>query len=426
MSTAAPAPWTSDAFAPNRQPDRELKPYRVKIGDDLYDERPFTSDTSHRYQVYVSGIGAGKTVAGIMRMAAHVNEWNPGELGMVVAPTSLGIKNNILPELAKWGFLDEWDYHGPQSREPGLHAPNGTRILLESAENERKIQRLRGPSIAWFWIDEARLVPEKTWRILLGRLRTGEYLNGFITSTPRGYNWLYEKFHPESDDRIDDLLTVMGIPSHANPHTSVEYRRDVLGDYEGQFRQQEVLGEFVKFAGLVYPWFDRDGQVVGGIESNIRQVFYGVDWGFEPHPACILALAETTEGFSVLECHYEKRNTVKDLAAKADRMQQRHGIGPFFCDPSEPSNIETFRRQGLDARKADNSVTPGIQHVTSVGEHLKVVDTCQPVIDEFNQYQWEEDGEEPDKTNDHAMDALRYGLFTYDQEGALNIGTAFG
>lgn len=439
MSTSS-VPWTDDAFGPGEfyggsEPEKTLSPYRVVVGDDVYDQSQFTANTTHRYHNFTSGIGAGKTVAGIMRVAANVQKWNPGETGMIITPTSLGIKNVIMPELSKWGLLDEWEYRGPQSESPGLHAPNGTRILLESADNDRKIERLRGPSIAWFWMDEAALIPEKAWRICIGRLRAGNYRNAFITTTPKGENWIHDKFHPESPDQLDSVNNVLGVPSYANPHLALDYRRDILSEYEGQFAAQEVRGEFVSMEGLVYPWFDADEHVVADSAglSQITGVYYGVDWGFHPHPAAILAVAETKTGEQfVMAEHYETRNTVDDLAeliagtSTEDGMYDRYGRGPVYCDPSEPSNIETFQRHGIDARKADNSKTPGIQHVTNQSSDLYVHESCQSLINEFGQYRYEDGGDEPIEKEDHALDSLRYALFTHEQQGSVNAGVAFG
>jgi len=435
MSTQASVPWTDESFAPGEQREQsELRPYRVKLGDTIYDQSEFTDDTSHRYHNFTSGIGAGKTVAGVIRAVANAERWNPGEMGMIITPTSLGIKNVILPELSKWGILEYWDYHGPQSEKPGLHIPNGGRILLESADNDRKIERLRGPSMAWFWMDEAALIPEKAWRILTGRLRSGNYRNAFVTTTPKGFNWIHDKF-VDPQTRIDGVNNVVGVPSYANPHLPHDYRTDILGDYGGQFAKQEVLGKFVQFEGLVYPWFDHDEHVIslGEDESladrvgTIQEVFYGVDWGFYPHPAAMIAFARTGKGLTVaLGEHYETRNTVEDLATVGQRMYQQFGRGPMYCDPSEPSNIETFNREGLHAMKADNSIEPGIQHVSSLSDSFRVLDSCQSLINELNQYRYKDGGDEPVDKNDHACDGTRYATFTHQQEGGQNIGVAFG
>lgn len=413
--SAVAQPWTSERFAPGEAEAKRLTPYRVSIGDDTYSQAAFARDTSARYHNFTSGIGAGKTVGFIMRVAANVQRWNPGEMGMVVTPTSLGIKNVILPELAKWGFLDTWEYYGPQSEAPGLHAPNGTRILLESAENDRKIERLRGPSIAWFGIDEPELVAAKAFDILTGRLRTGSYRNAFLTGTPKGFDWVWERFHPDSDDQLDSVANTLGVPSFANPHLPLDYRRDILDEYEDAFYDQEVLGRFVKFEGLVYRWFDR-GEHVGEHEVDTADEWvYGVDFGHS-NPAAIVALARRGDTWTVTETFYERRLTDDDLAAEAVAMVERNGEGRFYCDPSDPGAIHAFNRKGLSATGAVNDITPGIKHVSSMRDDLRVDESCQPLITEFNQYQYPEGDDTKDKpidANNHALDALRYALFTH-------------
>lgn len=434
-STDTDQPWTDALFGPGQLYEgdavaTELSPYRVSIGADTYDQSQFTANTDCRYHNFTSGVGAGKTVAGIIRMLANVQVWNPGETGMIITPTSLGLKNVILPELSKWGILDTWEYRGPQSARPGLHAPNGTRILLESADNDRKIERLRGPTIAWFYMDEAALIPEKAWRILVGRLRAGEYRNAWVTTTPKGKNWIYDKFHPDSPEQLDSVNNVLGVPSYANPHLALDYRTDILDEYTGQFRKQEVEGAFVKPEGLVYPWFSRDEHVVGtdALPASFDRYLYGVDWGFHPHPAAMYAIGVRDGAYWVLAEHYETRNTVSDLAdvlvgsetGSDGGWYDDFGRGKVYCDPSEPANLEQFSRRGIRAKKADNDVEPGIQHVTSQADAIHVHETCQAMINEFNQYQYTDGGDAPLKANDHAMDSLRYCLFTDDR--ALSAG----
>lgn len=387
-------------------------------------QRPFLYGDA-RYYNFTSGIGAGKTVAGIMRAAANVERWNPGETGMILAPTVPALKNVILPELRKWGFLSEWEYRGPGSEQPGLHAPNGARVILESADNQRKIERLRGPSIAWFWIDEAALVPERAWDILTGRLRTGRYRNGFITTTPKGKNWVYERFHPDADHQLDGVTNVLNVSTQSNPHLPDDYREEIVEDYSGRFYEQEVEGAFVGFEGLVYPWFDDDTHVVTSQPDRWDDLIYCVDWGFS-NPSVVEVVAFRGSQPVVLDEVYESRLTDEDLGEEIRQLQQIYGDAITYCDPSEPGSIETITRMGIDAVPADNDVTPGIKAVTAHEDDLRVHANCQGLINEFAQYQYRDGGDSDKvvKENDHAIDALRYGLYTHNHGGSIPTARA--
>jgi PBSX family phage terminase large subunit len=389
------------------------------------EQEPFL--TRHRRFVnWTSGIGAGKTVAGLIRVVANVQRWNPGELGVIITPTVPALKNVILPEMRRWGFLEEWEYRGPRSEEPGLHAPNGARILLESANNERKIERLRGPSVAWFWIDEAATVPRKAWDIMTGRLRAGAYRNAFVTTTPKGYNWIHDRFvdglgdvRPEQRGAADvldsdDTRSILRVPTDTNPHLPEDYVESIRGEYSGSFFRQEVLGEFTKFEGLVYPWFSEHDHVVGETPDRYDDVVYGVDWGFNA-PSAVLAVVRQGDRRVVAESFHERRCTVDDIGDVLEQFVDRWGEGPIYCDPAEPGSIYDLQSRGLGARKADNDVTPGIQTVAAHQDDLAVHESCQAVINEFGQYRYPEgddDADRPVKANDHAMDALRYALHT--------------
>lgn len=91
-----------------------------------------------------------------------------------------------------------------------------------------------------------------------------------------------------------------------------------------------------------------------------------------------------------------------------------------FIDPAAAG----FRRQCLDdgfdnLYKASNKVLDGIGVVASLlaADRLKIHDSCTELIGELPGYVWDakatEKGEDaPVKANDHALDALRYGVYT--------------
>lgn len=379
-------------------------------------QAPFLSGRE-RYHAFVSGIGAGKTVGGIYRALLNVHYWNPGETGMIVAPTVPALRNAVVQELHKWNVLNLCEY---KATEKALEFPNGSRIILESADNNRKIERLRGPSIAWFWMDEAAIISDRAWKILIGRLREGTYRNAAITTTPKGFNWVYDRF---ADD--PDVNRVLGVRTEDNPHLPDDYKGEIVEEYEGRFYDQEVLGEFVRFEGLVYDWFDRETHIAQDRPDGFDEVYYGVDWGFS-HPAVTLVIQREGDRVTVVDEWYERRCTDDDHAEATLSLIEQYGEGPIYCDPSEPANIETFRRNGLNAKPADNAVTPGIQHVTALQDDLRVHADCQALINEFGQYQYQQDGkaDTPVKENDHAMDALRYALFTHDHAATTTVRTA--
>jgi len=380
--------------------------------------RFFNSDA--KYRAFISGIGAGKTAVGLM---CGLNEAirQPKSIGVIIAPTYPLIRDVLYPELNKWvpqELVKDFSRH-----ENILTLNNGSVIRFRSAENDKQIERLRGPSITWFWIDEATLLPKKVWDIMIGRARQiGYECKGWITGTPKGFNWVYDIFVKQP---IPNSFILANVPTRSNIYLSEEYFRSLEAQYEGQFRRQELYGEFVKFEGLVYPGFTHE-KIVREIPEHFDRIVYGVDWGFR-NPSCILAVGVKDGTVYVVEEFYQTRVTDDELIEIARQMQQKWGIGAFYCDPSEPASIEKFKRAEINAKKGDNDVNAGIRAVTAKIEtdRFFVHERCQNLINELNMYCYADDEKDrPLKLYDHACDALRYaimGIGTHAHRKSLEL-----
>ena len=75
-----------------------------------------------------------------------------------------------------------------------LHPPAGQdvpfRVEIKTAENP---DRLRGAGLGFIWMDEAAMMSEEVYKILLGTILATKGVI-FRTSTPRGHNWFYKLF----------------------------------------------------------------------------------------------------------------------------------------------------------------------------------------------------------------------------------------
>ena len=388
---------------------------------------------------YVGGVGSGKTAAGVIRAKRHVTEWNTGGTGAIVSPTVPMLRNVIEPELRKWGLLDApgVEYRRSENR---IDFPNGATIILESANNDRKIERLRGLNLAWAWMDEAAYQDAKVYNVLSDRLRVGEYRNLFATTTPRGFNWVYDVFAkplpdepavelPDGDVYRNDATTsVLGVSTRANPDHPDDYIERQERQRSGEAYEQEIEGKFVSFEGLVYKWFGRDHRVPDdALPETWDRTIYGVDWGGSA-PTAIVALRQSGEEWYAVDEFYERRVVNDTIISELERMERAYGAGPIYCDTNEPRAIEQLSREGFDAREADKSVETGIRHVSSMRDRLNVAESCQNLVDEFNTYQYKDGGESDDvlKENDHLMDALRYALFTDSQTKRHEPSDIFG
>lgn len=235
----------------------EVEPYT--------EQEPFLWD-SHRYYGFISGVGAGKTAVGVMRTALNAEMWNKGSMGAIVAPSTRMIKNAIFPVMKEFGIYNKWDFSGFQAEEPGFQTPDGGRIVILSADNERTVERLANLNLSFWWLDEAKETPKRARDVLKERLRVGDYRNGYITTTPNGYDHNYDFFVGDAKETGDldtymhgdatiyeagNKLCIGEVPSWANPHTPEDYHEE-MQNLPDEIRAQQAEGRFVEVGSGVF------------------------------------------------------------------------------------------------------------------------------------------------------------------------------
>lgn len=373
---------------------------------------------SEHHAAYVGGIGSGKSHAGCVRALMAAGGQIGGEiiptpnLGVITAPTYGMLRDATLRTFLEIAGKAVVDFNKSEMK---ATIANGSEVLFRSTEN---FERLRGPSISYWFGDEAALYPAGVRRIMLGRLRQHQRFGyDWLATTPRGRDWIYQTFalKPRQGYRLIRSRTAENI------FLDAEFIQALRDEYTGDFAAQELDGEFIAHEGLIYPEFDPLPHVYRGkIEmAKYKGVIAGVDWGFV-NPGVILVGGIDGDGrVDILHEEYQRKRRIEDWAAVAKELKATWNITRFVCDPSEPDYIRQFRDAGCDADGADNRVLPGIQEVRNhlvIREdklpRLRFTPGCANTISEFGQYQWaaNRDGmkDEPRKANDHAMDALRY------------------
>lgn len=167
--------------------------------------------------------------------------------GAVIAPTYPMMRDATLRtflELSrKAGVLSQFN-----KGDMTVDLIDGKHILFRSADEP---DRLRGPNLGWFYLDEAALMDAETWLIMIGRLREKPG-RAWATSTPRGFNWLYETFVNGGND-----YEVIKSSTRANPYLPKEFIASLERSYTEDWRKQEIEGEFTDPTGSLFQrqWF---------------------------------------------------------------------------------------------------------------------------------------------------------------------------
>jgi len=405
-----------------------------------------------RYLGFVSGVGAGKTYAGIIRTFLNMERWNRGEMGAIVAPTRQMVVNVIIPEMRDLGLFDKWSYNSSYSDEPGIHSPTGSRALILSADNKKTIERLRGLNLAWGWIDERTAVPNRAAEILSQRLRTGNYRNLYETTTPKGKDETYEfyvggvdaekrQFGEASVYECEDRLAIVGVPTRANPNTPEDYKRAMEQDMPEQIRAQEVQGEFVEIGSGILTRDMLTAADAERLETNALTFHVGVDLGIEPDAA--RAEQNDTDFFAAAIVAHDRRHGkayVVDVARKRG-LTLSQGVEwlreVIKGVPSPTINVESVHAQQyfLTAAKEAGLPVQGVSQSLKKEDRLiqlsipfendviRLINFDTPVGEGLDD-RWDQLVQEwiafPDGTHDDMLDAVE--LATRN----LSIGQTFG
>jgi len=221
-----------------------------------------------KHSAFLGGRGSGKSEAGAIKLLLYLLDY-PGAVVMVVAPIYKTLWNSTLESIKKVFPPHIYKFY-EQKREIILEPEyGGSKILLSSADNP---DDLRGPNLAAFWLDEAAQMKPDVWKILVPTLRqSGRFrYQGWITGTPRGFNWIYQEFAREKRENY----WMIQASAEENPFLPKGFIDDLRESYKNDpdFAFQELEGGFT---------------VVGGREFFVRSVLESLD---TPEPI------ETREG----------------------------------------------------------------------------------------------------------------------------------
>ena len=189
-------------------------------------------DSDARFRAFTGGVGSGKTRLGCLSVFAQP----PGSLGVVAAPTYPMLRDATLRtflELARDGkVLDTW-----HASEMLARLVNGSEVMFRSADDP---DRLRGPNIGWFWLDEAAMMGVDVWNIMLNRLREAPG-RAWLTTTPRGDNWIYDRWVRKA---LPGYAMIRS-SSRDNPFLPPDFIANLESAYTSRFARQEIEGEFL-------------------------------------------------------------------------------------------------------------------------------------------------------------------------------------
>lgn len=387
-------------------------------------------DQGRRIVLMLGGIRSGKTYAGAREALRRIYCAPVVKgIGWIVSPTypmSLVVEREFEDACRITDTESLIIKHYKNERAYLLYPPKGQhkpyRVEIKSAEHP---DRLRGASLDWIWMDEAAMMSEDSWKILLGRTLDSKGTI-FLTTTPKGKNWIYHDIFARSatDNRIGVVRAVTSDNEYLDKQ-DVDYLRQ---GYSVQFSQQELAAEFVNFEGLVYHSFNEERNICPPIAQFPQgaEMIGGLDFGLHD-PTVHLWVMKFNGKFYVVDEYYCKDRTLEDHARGIKSSYWDRYVVRRWADPSGAQERLDFDKYGIGSYEAKNDLRPGINCVQRLIEdgRLIIARNCLETLKEIGQYQYKaKEGrnsfDEPVDYANHTMDALRYVIYSESGYGSYH------
>jgi predicted phage terminase large subunit-like protein len=196
-----------------------------------------------RTVIYRGGIRSGKTVV----LCLKAIEYAKAGKRFCIVSFSYPILRDVCQYTMREILRDIGDPFDERSTDK-VFIVNGVEILFRSGDQP---DTLRGLSLDGFGIDEAREFKTRDiYDIMIGRLSNNPNAQGFITTSPKGKNWVNDlEVLPNTETIIQR--------TEENPFLPDEYINSLRSQYTTDFARQELDADIVEFnAGVIHSdWF---------------------------------------------------------------------------------------------------------------------------------------------------------------------------
>lgn len=378
----------------------------------------------HRFRVVNCGRRFGKTVLAIYEMLGKASFTRDARIAYI-APTYQQARDICWSQLKKIASPTSKNIN--ESRlEVSLYnnfanedkTRNTSSLVLRGWE---AVETLRGQYFDLLVIDEVASMKNfwTGWNEVLIPTLTDKGGHVLFLSTPKGFNHFYDLYNMElkSPDYKSFHFT-----SYDNAYLDKKEIEAIRENTPDDAFAQEYLAEFKKTTGLVYPEFTREDHVIQSQdldklkEKEWAEVMCGVDFGYTNPSAIITVKRDTDNSFYVTEEWYKTKQTTSQIIEKVKQ------ISPYtvYPDPAEPDRIMEMMNANINVREVNKDIIAGIDRVRELfkQKRIKIHPSCENLIYELETYHYPDDkfglnsNEKPVKENDHALDALRYVLFS--------------
>ena len=352
-------------------------------------------------------------------------------------------ENHVLP--LKKELSGVVQYHATQR---AFLFPNGSRIKLGYCDREADVFQYQGQEYDVIGLEEATQFTETQMQFLTTcnrSVRSDFSPRMYYTCNPGGvgHAWVKRLFIDRDYRNSERAADYVFIPARVtdNPillRTNPQYL-ETLENLPEHLRKAFLDGNWDVLEGQFFQEFNRDRHVVSPTRLPMEwKRFRAMDWGYND-PCCVLWFAVAPEGkLYVYRELYLRKTLSSEIAKRVKTLSEGERIAYTVASPdawqqrglkgAEGESIaEVFSRNGVPLLAADNARVPGWQRVREAladaadgTPELLIFENCRNLIRTLPllTYDAHDCEDVSDGCEDHAPEALRYGLMSRPRPAA--------
>lgn len=425
------------------------------IGYEPHPKQWLFHNSRARFKIPVCGRRFGKSFMGARELEPLL--MIPNKMVWIVGPTyDLGEKEFRViwnDMIIKLGFGKEKQLKKVYNKRAGdmfIEFPWGTRVEVRSAD---RADTLVGESLDYVIMSEAAKHGKETWERFIRPALSDRRGAATFSSTPEGMNWLHDMWQLGRNPLMPDYES-WRFPAWDNPVVYPGGREDaeillLEKTMPVEYFMQEVAADFTSFMGKVYSEFDEQTHVQAQTFNPAWKNYIAFDFGFVNPLAAIEFQIDPWDRVHIWREHYKAGMRLDEhLEVMRQRPQPDgyhidlcfgdaadpeavatvcHKFAPCVADPMSKSNW----REGVELVKGflkTQQIGVADEYDTPLEEPWLYVDhSCHNTIREFNNYRSHEPRGRQERNpreaaqnyDDHALDAIRYGLMHIFKLGAI-------
>lgn len=379
---------------------------------------------SHEPEVIVEGPAeTGKTLAACWKAHLICSKY-PGAQGAIVRKTQTSIYGSVLQTFHRVIEGAPIIPYGGEKPEKFIY-PNGSTVWVGGMDNRDRVLSSERDFIQTcqteeFSVDDWEYLTTRT----TGRGAVIPYPQLFGDCNPAGsLHWIRERNKAGHLRLIRTTHKDNPTLYNRDGTTTNQGKRTMarLSALTGVRRKRLFEGIWATAEGAVYDNFDVSVHVKVRPEVEIKNWYLAIDEGYT-NPAVILLVGDDTDGrIHIAREWYERGKLQSTVVEVAKEWTLAYSVQLAAVDEAAAGLIADLVNNGVPAQASKGRVLDGIQ---SVQDRLKIQDDglprltvdpgCTNTINEFESYIWKKVTstnivkDEPQKENDHAMDAVRY------------------